>query len=82
MSQYEFLMKQQLEQFKAETGFSCFFEDMEKEIVDGDFHEGQMVTVKVDGHTYRRRVRYSAKRYADLYIMIKGYAFTATDFYG
>ena len=74
-------LEERFEEFKARTGFSCYFDDMEKEILDGYFAEGEMVTVKVDGHTYRRRVRYSARKYADLYIMIRGYAFTFTDFY-
>lgn len=70
-----------LEEFQKKTGFTKFFEDMEKEIVDGEFAEGEYVTVKIDGKEYTRKVKYSAKTYADLYIMIKGYAFTYSDFW-
>lgn len=62
-------------------GFSTYFDLMEKEIISGNFFEGEYVTVRVDGKEYTRKVRYSAKHYADLYIMIKGYAFTLSDFY-
>lgn len=72
---------EELKKFQKETGFTTFFEDMEKEIISGDFIEGGTVTVKVDGKEYTRKVKYSAKQYADLYITIKGYVFTYSDFY-
>lgn len=70
-----------MEEWKKRTGFSKFFDEMEKEIVSGQFAEGHMVTVRIDGKEYTRRVRNSAKKYADLYIMVKGYAFTYSDFW-
>lgn len=70
-----------LEEFQKKTGFTAFFDDMEKEIISGDFIEGGTVTVKVDGKEYTRKVKYSARQYADLYITIKGYVFTYSDFW-
>lgn len=70
-----------LEEFQKKTGFTKFFDDMEKEIISGEFAEGEYVTVKVDGKEYTRKVKYSARRYADLYITIKGYVFTYSDFW-
>ncbi len=70
-----------LEEFQKKTGFTKFFDDMEKEIISGDFIEGGTVTVKVDGKEYTRKVKYSARQYADLYITIKGYVFTYSDFW-
>ena len=61
--------------------WSKFFDEMDLELVDGDFYEGETVTVRVDGKEYRRKVRYSAKYYADLYVVIKNTAFTWSDFY-
>ena len=52
-------------------------------IVDGEFLEGNTVTVEICGKRYTRKVHYSAKKYADLYIVIYGYALTLsqiTDF--
>lgn len=70
-----------LEEFQKRTGFTQFFDDMEKEIISGEFAEGEYVTVKVDGKEYTRKVKYSARQYADLYITIKGYVFTFSDFW-
>lgn len=70
-----------LEEFQKRTGFTKFFDDMEKEIISGEFAEGEYVTVKVDGKEYTRKVKYSARQYADLYITVKGYVFTFSDFY-
>lgn len=70
-----------LEEFQKRTGFTKFFDDMEKEIISGDFYEGEYVTVKVDGKEYTRKVKYNGKKYGDLYITIKGYAFTYSDFW-
>lgn len=70
-----------MKEWTERTGFSKFFDEMEKEIVSGQFAEGHMVTVRIDGKEYTRRVRNSAKKYADLYIMVKGYAFTYSDFW-
>lgn len=70
-----------LEQFHKETGFSKFFDELDKEIINGEFVEGEYVTVRVDGKIYTRKVKNSSKRYADLYITIKGYTFTYSDFW-
>ena len=44
----------------------------ELRIVEGEFLEGEMVTVEVikTGRRYTRRVKYSARKYGDLYITI------------
>lgn len=41
-----------------------------KEIISGNFIEGEFVTVRVDGHVYERKVQYS-KEHGDLFITIK-----------
>ena len=73
-------LEKALEEFQKRTGFTKFFDDMEKEIVSGHFYEGEYVTVRIDGKEYTRKVRYNGKKYGDLYIMVKGYAFTLSDF--
>lgn len=70
-----------LEKHQKETGFSKFFDEMGKEIVSGEFAEGEYVTVRIDGKEYTRKVRNSAKQFCDLYITVKGYAFTYSDFW-
>lgn len=42
---------------------------IKKEIIDGEFLEGQFVTVRIDGKEFRRKVRYSTK-WGDLIITI------------
>lgn len=56
-------------------------EGSDLEIVSGNFFEGEMVTVKVCGKEFTRKVKYSARKYADLYITINGYAITYEEFY-
>jgi len=51
------------------------------EIISGDFVEGEMVTVRINGKEFTRRVKYSARKWADLYITIKGHEITFTEFY-
>lgn len=41
-----------------------------KEILSGDFKEGEYVTVRVEGNVYERKVRYSHE-HGDLFITIK-----------
>lgn len=43
-------------------------------VINGDFYEGETVTVKLleDGKQYTRKVKYSAHKWGDLYITIKG----------
>ena len=41
-----------------------------KEIISGDFKEGEFVTVRIEGDIYERKVRYSAE-HGDLFITIK-----------
>ena len=51
------------------------------EIIDGNFCEGEKVTVSINGKVFTRRVRYSARKWADLYITINGYTVTYSEFY-
>lgn len=51
------------------------------EIIEGDFVEGETVTVRVLDKTFTRKVKYSARKYADLYITINGWTFTYSEFY-
>ena len=46
--------------------------------VSGDFYEGQYVTVEflATGKQYTRKVKYSKKYYADLFITINGLNYT------
>lgn len=50
------------------------------EIISGDFVEGEMVTVRINGKEFTRRVKYSARKWADLYITINGHEITYTEF--
>lgn len=52
-------------------------------IVDGNFYEGETVTVSVNGKTVRRKVRYSREA-GDLYVVVDNrpyflYEFWKTD---
>ena len=42
--------------------------------IEGDFYEGNTVTVELleDGKRYTRKVKYSARKWGDLYITING----------
>lgn len=51
------------------------------EIIEGDFVEGETVTVRILGKTFTRKVKYSARKYADLYITINGWPVTYSEFY-
>lgn len=51
------------------------------EIISGDFAEGEMVTVRINGKEFTRRVKYSARKWADLYITINGHTVTYSEFY-
>lgn len=51
------------------------------EIIKGDFAEGEKVTVRICGKEFTRKVKYSANKYADLYITINGYDITYEEFY-
>lgn len=48
-------------------------------ILDGEFKEGEFVTVRVDGTVYERKVRKS-KEHDDLIITIKRKDYTSKDF--
>lgn len=55
--------------------------EQQLEIVDGDFAEGEYVTVKICGKMFTRKVRYSRNKWADLYIVVNGNEFTYSEFY-
>jgi len=59
--------------------FNKDFSEMEKKVVDGDFLEGETVTVSIDGKEYTRKVRYE-RECGDLTITVKGYKFFASEF--
>lgn len=50
------------------------------EIVKGNFYEGEVVTVRINGKEFTRKVKYSARKYADLYITINGMTVTYEEF--
>ena len=50
-----------------------------KEIVEGNFIEGEFVSVRVDGNVYERKVQYS-KEAGDLFITIKRKNYFYTEF--
>ena len=45
-------------------------------LIDGDFFEGETVTVEIDGKKYKRKVYYGN---GDLYITINGYKYYPSD---
>lgn len=51
------------------------------EILSGDFFEGEMVTVRILDKIFTRKVKYSARKWADLYITVNGRDITYTEFY-
>lgn len=56
-------------------------EAQELKIVSGDFAEGSTVTVSICGKEFTRKVKYSKKKWADLYITVNGYDITYSEFY-
>ena len=50
-----------------------------KEIIEGDFKEGEFVTVRVNGDVYERKVQYSKEK-GDLYITIKRQEYLYSEF--
>lgn len=55
--------------------------DQALEIVSGNFFEGETVTVKILGKEFTRKVKYSARKWADLYITVNGHDITAEEFF-
>lgn len=51
------------------------------EIVSGNFFEGETVTVRILGKEFTRKVKYSARKWADLYITVNGHDITAEEFF-
>ena len=52
---------------------------IEKKIVDGNFIEGEFVTVSIDGKEFKRKVYYSSK-WGDLVIVIYGNEYAYSEF--
>ena len=52
---------------------------IEKKIVEGDFIEGEFVTVMIDGKEFRRKV-YFSKKWNDLVIIIYGNEYAYSEF--
>lgn len=52
---------------------------IEKKIVEGDFKEGEFVTVSIDGKEFRRKARYS-KKWGDLIITIYNNEYAYSEF--
>lgn len=60
---------------------ACMTKKNRPEIIGGDFSEGKMVTVRINGKEFTRRVKYSARKWGDLYITINGHTVTYSEFY-
>ena len=62
------------------TGYSDDVPKIENDwnikLVDGDFIEGETVTVEIDGKTYKRKVYYGD---GDLYITVKNTKYFPSD---
>ena len=50
-----------------------------KQIISGDFKEGEYVTVRVEGNVYERKVQYSKEK-GDLFITIKRKEYLYSEF--
>lgn len=50
-----------------------------KEIISGDFKEGEFVTVRVEGNVYERKVQFSKEK-GDLFITIKRKEYLYSEF--
>lgn len=55
-------------------------DEIKKVVIGGDFIEGGTVTVLLDGEEYTRKVKYSVKKWGDLYITIKGKEYMYSEF--
>lgn len=51
-------------------------DDYSIKLIDGDFFEGETITVEMDGKKYKRKVYYGN---GDLYITINGYKYFPSD---
>ena len=67
--------------FEWETVEEDEVREQQLEIIEGDFYEGEKVTVSICGKQFTRKVKYSKKKWADLYITVNGYDITYSEFY-
>lgn len=66
------------------NAIDLYAEDEERtcqiEILDGDFVQGGTVTVSICGKVFTRKVKYSARKWMDLYITVNGYDLSLSEF--